>query len=173
MYKYLQVCIFIPLNMLHNKLSEIFWMIATRLFCKRKYWAIFLVQWKREYFKKKRFSLLSLKSAFDFVHYTRAVEDKARSIWKHFRNNIICCFFTICKSRSGIGRICCTAFETVCASSLAMCAYQISEHLHLTFADHLGLYSQQANPNFRFPSEQIPLFSEWMMSLVWNILNRK
>jgi hypothetical protein len=51
-------------------------------------------------------------------------------------------------------------FETVCASSLAMCAYQISEHPHLTFADHLDLYSQQANPNFRFPSEQIPLFSE-------------
>jgi hypothetical protein len=41
-----------------------------------------------------------------------------------------------------------------------MCAYQIGEHLHLTFADHLDLYSQQANPNFRFPSEQIPLFSE-------------
>jgi hypothetical protein len=29
-----------------------------------------------------------------------------------------------------------------CASSLAMCAYQIGEHLHLTFADHLDLYSQ-------------------------------
>jgi hypothetical protein len=38
-----------------------------------------------------------------------------------------------------------------------MCAYQIGEHLHLTFSDHLDLYSQQANPNFRFPSEQIPL----------------
>jgi hypothetical protein len=24
----------------------------------------------------------------------------------------------------------------------------------------IKLYSQQANPNFRFPSEQIPLFSE-------------
>jgi hypothetical protein len=51
-------------------------------------------------------------------------------------------------------------FETVCASSLAMCVYRIGEHLHLTFAVHLDLYSQQANPNFRFPSEQIPLFSE-------------
>jgi hypothetical protein len=51
-------------------------------------------------------------------------------------------------------------FDTVCASSLAMCAYQIGEHLHLTFADHLDLYSQLANPNFRFPSEQIPFFSE-------------
>jgi hypothetical protein len=46
--------------------------------------------------------------------------------------------------------------ETVCASSLAMCAYLIGEHLHLTFADHLDLYSQQANSNFRFRSEQIP-----------------
>jgi hypothetical protein len=43
---------------------------------------------------------------------------------------------------------------------VAMCAYQIGEHLHLAFADHLDLYSQQANPNFRFPSERIPLFSE-------------
>jgi hypothetical protein len=39
------------------------------------------------------------------------------------------------------GRIFCTVFETVCASSLAMCAYQIGEHLHLTFADHLDLQS--------------------------------
>jgi hypothetical protein len=44
-------------------------------------------------------------------------------------------------------RIFCTVFETVCASSFAMCAYQIGEHLHLTFPDHLNLYSQQANPN--------------------------
>ena len=80
---------------------------------------------------------------------------------------------TICKSRSGFGRLFCNVFETVCASSLAICAYQIGEHLHLTFADHLDLYSQLANPNFRFPSEQIPLFSEWIMSLVWNVLNRK
>jgi hypothetical protein len=35
------------------------------------------------------------------------------------------------------------------------------------------LYNQQANPNFRLPSEQIPIFSEWIMPLVWNILNRK
>jgi hypothetical protein len=67
---------------------------------------------------------------------------------------------TICKSRSGFGRIFCTVLETVCASSLAMCAYQIGEHLHPTFSGHLDLYSQQVNPNFRFPSEQIPLFSE-------------
>jgi hypothetical protein len=39
-------------------------------------------------------------------------------------------------------------------------AYLIGEHLHLTFADHLDLYSQQANSNFRFRSEQIPLFPE-------------
>ena len=42
-------------------------------------------------------------------------------------------------------------------SFLAMCAYQIGEHLHLTFSGHLDLYSQQANPNFRLLSEQIPL----------------
>jgi hypothetical protein len=49
-----------------------------------------------------------------------------------------------CRSRSGFGRIFCSAFETVCASSLATCAYQIGEHLHLTFADHLDLYSQNS-----------------------------
>jgi hypothetical protein len=48
----------------------------------------------------------------------------------------------------------CTVFETVCASSLAMCAYQISEHLHLTFVDHLDLYSQQANPTVSRIEEQ-------------------
>jgi hypothetical protein len=47
----------------------------------------------------------------------------------------VCCFFTICKSRSGFGKIFCTVFETLCASSLAMWAYQIAEHLHLTFAE--------------------------------------
>jgi hypothetical protein len=46
---------------------------------------------------------------------------------------------------------------SVQGKSRSMCAYQIGEHLHLTFSDHLDLYSQQANPNFRFPSEQIPL----------------
>jgi plasmid maintenance system killer protein len=40
-----------------------------------------------------------------------------------------------------------------------MCAYQIGEHLHLTFADHLDFYSQQANPNFRLctVNKQIPI----------------
>ena len=64
------------------------------------------------------------------------------------------------KAEADSDRIFCTVFETVCASSLAMCAYEIGGHLHLTFAAHLDLYSQQSNPNFRFPSEQIPLFSE-------------
>jgi hypothetical protein len=41
--------------------------------------------------------------------------------------------------KSGFGRIFCTVLETVCASSLAMRVYQIGEHLHLTFADHLDL----------------------------------
>jgi hypothetical protein len=61
------------------------------------------------------------------------LSDKRILLIKHFRNNRICCFFTICKSRNGFGRIFCIVFETVCASSLAMCAYQIGEHLHLTF----------------------------------------
>jgi hypothetical protein len=58
-----------------------------------------------------------------------------------------------------IKKIFCTVLETVCASSLAMCAYRICELLHLTFSDHLNLYSQQTNANFRFSSEQIPLVS--------------
>ena len=61
------------------------------------------------------------------------------------------------KAEADSDRIFYTVYETVCVSSLAMCPYQIGEHLHLTFSDHLDLYSQQANPNFRFPSEQIPL----------------
>jgi hypothetical protein len=149
-----------------------FWMIVTRIFCKTEILRDFLCTLKAGIFSMKKVFSPFIEKRIWFFHYTRAVEDKARYIWKHFRNNRICCFFTICKSRSGFGRICCTVFETVCASSLAMCAYQIGEHLHLTFADHLDLHSQQSNPNFRFPSEQIPLFSEWIMSLVWNILNR-
>jgi hypothetical protein len=46
----------------------------------------------------------------------------------------------------------CTVFETVYAFSLAM----IGEHLHLTFADHLDLYSQQEKTFFK---ENIPAFS--------------
>ena len=61
------------------------------------------------------------------------------------------------KAEADSDRIFCTVFETVCASSLAMCAHRICERLHLTFSGHFDLYSQQANPNFRFPSEQIPL----------------
>jgi hypothetical protein len=150
-----------------------FWMSVTRFICKTEILPDFPCTLKAGIYSLNRVFSLFIKSVFDFFHYTPAVEDKARYIWKHFRNNRICCFFTICKSRSEFGRICCTVFETVCASSLAMCAYQIGEHLHLTFADHLDLYSQQANPNFRFRSEQIPLFSEWILSLVWNILNGK
>ena len=45
------------------------------------------------------------------------------------------------KAEADLDRIFCTVFETVCASSLAMCAYQIGEHLHLTFSGHLDLYS--------------------------------
>jgi hypothetical protein len=63
------------------------------------------------------------------------------------------------KAEADSDRIFCTVLETMCVSSLAMCAYRIGERLHLTFSSHLNLYSQQANPNFRFPSEQIPLVS--------------
>ena len=135
------------------------WMIVPRFFCKMETLKAGIFSLKKIFspFIKKRIWFFSLHS----------------SGRRQGKINRICCFFTICKSRSGFGRIFCTVFETVCASSLAMCAYHIGEHLHLTFSDPLDLYSQQANPNFRFPSEQIPLFSEWIMSLVWNILNRK
>ena len=61
------------------------------------------------------------------------------------------------KAEAGSDIICCTVFETVCASSLAMYAYHIGQHMDLIFSGHLDLYSQQANPNFWFLSEQIPL----------------
>ena len=63
--------------MLHNSLSEMLWMIVTRFFCKTEILRDFPCTLKAGIFKK-RFSLLSLKSAFDFFHYTRAVEDKER-----------------------------------------------------------------------------------------------
>ena len=117
------MCIFIMLmNMLHNKLSEMLWIIVTRFLCKMGTLHDVPCTLKAGIFSLKRFSLLLLKNVFD-LHITL----EARYIWKHFRNNRICCFFTICKSRSRFGRIFCTAFETVCASSLAMCAYQIGE----------------------------------------------
>jgi hypothetical protein len=136
-----------------------FWMIVTRFFCKTEILRDFPFTLKAGIFKKTK-SLLSLKSVFDFfitLEQSKTRQDKFESILEIIESVV---FFNICKSSSGFGRIFCTVFETVCASSLAMCAYQISEHLHLTFADHLDLYNQQANPNFRLPSEQIPLFSE-------------
>ena len=56
-----------------------FWMIVTRFFCKTEILRDFPCTFtlKAGIFKKKRFSLLSLKSVFDFF-ITRAVEDKAR-----------------------------------------------------------------------------------------------
>ena len=152
-----------------------FWVIITRFFCKTEILRDFLCTLKAGIFSlKKVFSPCINKRIwfFSLLKRSKTRQDKFESIFRNTCNRI-CCFFTICKSRSGFGRIFCTVFETVCASSLAMCAYQIGEHMHLTFADNLDLYSQQANPNVRFPSEQIPLFSEWIMSLVWNILNRK
>jgi hypothetical protein len=54
-------------------------------------------------------SLLSLKSIFDFcsLHSSDRRQGKI-NLKVFFRNNRICCFFTICKSRSGCGRIFCT-----------------------------------------------------------------
>jgi hypothetical protein len=151
-----------------------FWIIVARYFCKMDILRDFPSTLKAGIFikKKKKISPFIRKRIWFFSLHSIG-RRQGKIYLEEFRNNRICCFFTICKSRSVFGRILCTVFETVCASSLAMCAYQISEHLHLTFADHLDLYSQQAHPNFRFPSEQIPLFLEWIMSLVWNILNRK
>jgi hypothetical protein len=114
-------------------------------------------KWRRTYHFKHS-TKYSTKSASAFTNG----EETTDSIISKMLSNLSCLV--------GFGRIFCTVFEMVCASSFAMCAYQIGEHLHLTFADHLDLYSQQANPNFRFPSEQIPLCSEWIMSLVWNIV---
>jgi hypothetical protein len=65
---------------------------------------------------------------------------------------------SVCKENRAVFPFCnCTVLETVCASSLALHAYQIGQHLDLIFSGHLDLYSQQANPNFWFLSEQIPL----------------
>ena len=60
-----------------------FWMIVTRFFCKTEKRHDFPCTLKAGIFKKKKNSLLSLKSVFDFFHYTRSVEDKARYIWKN------------------------------------------------------------------------------------------
>jgi copper oxidase (laccase) domain-containing protein len=40
-------------------------------------------------------------------------------------------------------------YFVVCASSLAMCAYQIGEHLHLSFAERLDLYKSNTLFNER------------------------
>ena len=143
-----------------------FWMIVTRFFCKTEILRDFHCTLKAGIFSLKKVFSPFIKRRIWFFYYTRTVEDKARYIWKHFRNNRICCFFTICKSRSGFGEIFCTVFETVYASSLAMCAYQIGEHLHLTFADHLDLQSTiksqfsvsvRADPTFFWMNNVPPL----------------
>ena len=123
-----------------------FWMIVTIFFCKTETLCDFPCTLKAWIFSLKRCSLLSLKSG------QRQRQDKFLKIIE----SVV--FTPFVKAEAGSDIICCTVFETACASSLAMCAYQIGEHLHLTFSDHLDLYSQQANPNCRFPSEQIPHF---------------
>jgi hypothetical protein len=47
-----------------------------------------------------------------------------------FRNNRICCFFTICKSRSGFGRIFCTV-KKMCMSKNTSLIWQISFNLQI------------------------------------------
>ena len=53
--------------MLHNQLSEMLWMIVTRFFCKTETLRDFPCILKAGIFSLKRFSLLSLKSVFDFL----------------------------------------------------------------------------------------------------------
>ena len=109
-------------------------------------------------FFKKIFSPF-IKSVFDlFITLERSEtrQNKFESNWEIIESVVSSPFV---KAEADSDRIFCNVFETVCASCLAMCAYRICERLHLTFSGHLNLYSQQANTNFRFPSEQIPLVS--------------
>jgi hypothetical protein len=75
------------------------------------------------------------------------VRDRFISYSKYSRRGTFVVSSPFVKAEADSDRLFCTVFETVCASSLAMCAYQI-EHLHLTFSDHLNLYSQQANREY-------------------------
>ena len=126
-------------------------MIVTRFCCKTEILRDFLCT-----LKAGIFSLRKVFSPCITLEPSKTRQDKFESILEIIESVVSSPF--VKAEADSID--CCTVFETVYAFSLAMCAYQIGEHLHLTFADHLDLYSQQANPNFRFPSEQIPLFSE-------------
>jgi hypothetical protein len=60
-----------------------FWMIVTRFFCKTETLHDFPCTLKAEIFSLKRFSLLSLKSVFDFfiiLERSKTMQDKFESI---------------------------------------------------------------------------------------------
>jgi hypothetical protein len=125
-----------------------FWMIVTRFFCKTEILRDFPCTLKAGIFKKKKFSPFIKKRIFFFfitLERSNTRKDKFECILEIIESS------PFVKAEADLVEYF-VVFETVCASSLAICAYQTSEHLHLTFADHLDLYSQQANPNFRFPS---------------------
>ena len=71
------------MNTLHHQLSEMFWMIVTRYFCKTETLRDFPCTLKAGIFSLKRFSLLSLKSVFDFfiiLERSKTMQDKFESI---------------------------------------------------------------------------------------------
>jgi hypothetical protein len=70
-------------------------------------------------------SLVSLKSVFDFfiiLERSETRQDKFESILEIIESVVSSPFV---KAEADSDRLFCTVFETVCASSLAMCAYQI------------------------------------------------
>ena len=134
-----------------------FWMIVIRFFCKTETLRDFPCTLKAGIFSLKRFSLLSLKAYLIFSLHSRCRRQGKINLKAFLEIIEYVVTSPFAKVEADSDRICCTVFETVCGSSLAICAYQIGEHLHLAFANHLDLYSQQENPNFRLPSEQIPL----------------
>ena len=134
-------------------------MIVTRFFCKTETLRDFPSTLKAGIFSLKRFSLISLKSIFDFFITLERLETRQNKFESNLEIIKSVVYSPFVKAEADTDRICCTVFETVCASSLAMCTDRICELLHLTFSYHLNVHSQQANPNFRFPSEKIPLVS--------------
>ena len=134
-----------------------FWMIVTRFFCKTKILCDFPCTLKAGIFSFKKIFSPFIKKRIWFFHTlerSKTRHDKFESILEIIESVVSSPFV---KAEADSDRIFYTVFETVCTSSLAMCAYRICERLHLTFSGHLDLYSQQANPNFRLQSEQIPL----------------
>jgi hypothetical protein len=71
---------------------------------------------------------------FITLERSKTRQDKFESILETIKSVV---FSPFVKAEADLVECFVLLFETVCASSLAMCAYQLSEHLHLTFADHL------------------------------------